>query len=260
MIGRRTFLGGVAAGGLCLCHGTASGQWPGSGTTYRANVKVPVGGCNLDRSGAVEFLRRYRVSKDLSDFDQDQTDAEFEVLEYLETCAIAAGEWFGVEPDFGYYQDAKGLNAFATPARMFGGREPDGSVLFGKGLLTRYLTRSNGSKTAIAVIVAHEYAHILQFKRARNGVCPEVELEADFLAGWMLGRESGVTRRGGNASSNPSAARQTLFEVGDFLFNAPGHHGTPDQRSEQVMAGYRMGRQEASLGEAWTSAIASMRA
>ena len=60
---------------------------------------------------------------------------------------------------------------------------------------------------------------------------PQMEIVADFLAGWYMARR---------ASAYPTDAIQgmrSLYRKGDYLFNNPQHHGTPSQRAAAFVAG-----------------------
>jgi hypothetical protein len=62
-----------------------------------------------------------------------------------------------------------------------------------------------------------------------------VELHADFLAGWLLGREGLLTTK-----SFQGFAR-FLFSLGDTFFGTALHHGTPRQRLNAMAAGWVFG-------------------
>ena len=91
---------------------------------------------------------------------------------------------------------------------------------------------------ALAAVVAHEFAHAHQrltgsFERLNDddpthfGQTPIrlLELHADFLAGFYMGRQSGFNER---AMLDVTTA---IAELGDTDFNNAMHHGQPSERA-----------------------------
>src|SRR5262249_19049241 len=157
MMDRRKLLGtiGAMAAGCCLCGG-------------RAHSRPRLIGC---------FSADGRLTRD--DIDQwtqhdpdPNVDSEFDVR----------GSDFGfpVDPAAAFYPDGNEPNAFATTVVWQRGR-PDGTVVFGSGIARR-LTARRG-RYASTIVVAHEMAHILQFKRGFSEPGVRLETHADFMAG-----------------------------------------------------------------------------
>ena len=105
-------------------------------------------------------------------------------------------------------------------------------------------TPSNGSGVAIgdfglAEVVAHEYGHNVQheldLEDTEGGSVKPVELQADCLAGlWANSAyELGLLEPG-----DLEEALSTTLAVGDFEFDDPQHHGTPEERRTAWLAGY----------------------
>ena len=144
---------------------------------------------------------------------------------------------FNVSPNLLIFDDRGSSNAFALPVG------PTGTVCFGIGLIRDELWRRG--EHALAGIMAHEFAHILQFQHG----CPlggrDRELHADFLAGYYLSRKGYFTR------TNIFAFAQSLFEKGDYW--DPSHHGTPDERVAAMMEGFKYGGQ--ALPSAYSSGM-----
>jgi hypothetical protein len=84
---------------------------------------------------------------------------------------------------------------------------------------------------AVAGIMAHEFAHILQFDKESELSGKARELHADFMAGYYLGKKSYF------APTNVRAFAVSLFEKGDYAFRSPSHHGTPQERVNAMVAG-----------------------
>lgn len=145
------------------------------------------------------------------------------------------GDQLGVYPGFMYFNDSGQPNAYATQERLLPTAE-DGTILFGTTLIMQEMQM--GVQTvggAMALIHAHEIGHIAQFKYGYNASTKTKELQADAIAGGVLAK-----RMGEIVLNNPSKlallrgelmhASQSLFSKGDYLFNHPSHHGTPQQR------------------------------
>lgn len=128
-----------------------------------------------------------------------------------------------------YLDDCMQKNAFADPQTR--------TIYFGVRLISDLLTRL--AELPVAFVLAHEYAHHLQFL---NGwydfgapTVREPELTADVLGGFYLLLAKSF--------ADPFQFQATLaaaFETGDYAFNDPTHHGTPLQRAAAVVAGGRI--------------------
>ncbi|MCR9261496.1 MAG: hypothetical protein NXH95_17390 [Pseudomonadaceae bacterium] len=134
---------------------------------------------------------------------------------------------------YGYFlRDDNAPNAFAS-SKSINRNGPHGTILFGIRLLTEEFERDGGAGFAIPGIFAHEFAHIFQFSSGFQAPTPIMELHADFLAGWYLARRSQIP----GIWTDVRPALQSFFEKGDYAFNDPSHHGTPNQRLAAVQAG-----------------------
>lgn len=149
---------------------------------------------------------------------------------------------YRVNPGFYVYNDRGRPNAAATLKRV--NRNTDGTVLFGRTLLVKELYRGRYADIAVAGIMAHEFAHILQLRRGAGRTrVMYLELHADCMAGWYLERS-----RRGRLNIQPFA--RSLYEKGDFHYWSRSHHGTPRQRMTAMIAGYKAG--ELDLDQAYT--------
>jgi predicted metalloprotease len=93
----------------------------------------------------------------------------------------------------------------------------------------------------VAYVVAHEYGHNLQtelglFRIARTNSSEPFELQADCLAG-AWGRS--VYAEGHLGDADIAEAVDTAEAVGDFDFTSANHHGTPEQRADAWLTGFR---------------------
>jgi len=96
----------------------------------------------------------------------------------------------------------------------------------------------------LAYLVAHEYAHNVQFELGfyelqdpRDGV-KAFELQADCMAG-LWG--NAVYRAGRYDEQDVQEAISTAQAVGDFDFGNAQHHGTPEERRTAWLAGFQSG-------------------
>jgi hypothetical protein len=219
----------------------------------------PRRGCMLSRTEVARYMqtaseqRVYETGREpmvLSSGDRD-----FD-LALAQTLSMISHE-LDVLPGFAYYDDYEGANAYATEAVRL--KNADGTVLFGKRLLKKLLALRENPDVAVAAVCAHEFAHILQYKRKLDRglgdgpkVGKRVELQADYFAGFFAGI------RKLERPDFPSAAfALTQYNAGDDMINDPDHHGTNDERGAAVSQGFEAAyRQRLSLGDAVDASIA----
>jgi hypothetical protein len=146
---------------------------------------------------------------------------------------------FSVLPGFAFLDDAKGPNAYASTSKALG--RTDGSVLFGLRLLRNTLRQPEHPDVHIAAICAHEFGHICQYKhnviarlKAGSTTVKRVELHADYLAGAFAGLRK--LRRGSFPAAVVALAQ---YNVGDHQTSNPQHHGTPAERGQAVVEGFK---------------------
>lgn len=100
---------------------------------------------------------------------------------------------------------------------------------------------------SVAYVMAHEYAHNLQ---SELGLVPspqqpqevypvyKTELHADCWAGvWA----NSAYYKGILEPGDVEEGQQSALLFGDYAFTEPGHHGTPQQRTEAFLSGYNSG-------------------
>ena len=157
----------------------------------------------------------------------------------LELTHIA--ESFNILPGFGFYDDSDGLNAFALDETLI--PHTKGTVIFGQQLLTEELASRDWGGLAIAGIIAHEFGHIYQYQSQFFDLLTQgqdtdrlLELHADYLAGYYLG-----LKRLRSGEIDIKAFLDSLYLKGDTDFNSPDHHGTPTEREQVMLEGYKMG-------------------
>lgn len=150
---------------------------------------------------------------------------------------------FDVLPGFAYYDDYDGKNAYATPVVRL--NRGDGTVLFGQGMLAELRAGQDHPEIGVTAVCAHEFGHILQYKHGLidplmvgQRTVRRVELQADFFAGYF-----GAIRKQERPSFPAAVIAQTQHGYGDYHVDNEGHHGTPEERSAAVVAGFRAGRE-----------------
>jgi len=104
---------------------------------------------------------------------------------------------------------------------------PIGVILFGRNLATSIILNTL-SGAPVAGSLAHEWAHQLQFRngwmRPTDSTQRTTELGADAFSGLYMGWVKGF------GTPTLQAYFSTLASFGDYAFNSPTHHGTPDER------------------------------
>lgn len=113
-------------------------------------------------------------------------------------------------------------NAYATP---------DGKILFGYYMF--YYTVQYQGELPVAGILAHEWGHRTQYTMGwKDYYKPNhMELEADAFSGYYMALAKQY------AWSNIQSYYQSIYASGDYNFNSPTHHGTPDQRLKAAYLG-----------------------
>jgi len=170
-------------------------------------------------------------------------------------------------PLVGIYDDNDGKNAVAisniwmptTDAFWANYSRPNetkrNTILFGENMLWElaYPTTGDNLNTAeIFAVLAHEFAHHTQYlleqnpkseieeeivRNLRSARTPQIELMADAISGWVFG----ITEVRGNAKRSKKTLLRTLermYNLGDYDFNSPNHHGTPKERVSAFSFGY----------------------
>lgn len=122
---------------------------------------------------------------------------------------------------------------------------PDGYILFGRNMVYDVILSTN-SEIPVAGVLAHEFAHQIQFAYGwQNNYEPTVrrtELEADAFSGFYLAMVKA------SAGAEIGTYFDTLFNIGDYQFNNAGHHGTPTERRAAGIYGLEVAFQSMSTG------------
>jgi hypothetical protein len=184
-------------------------------------------------------------------FDSISLSSGNKALDYALAQTLARiTDAFQVLPGFVFYRDRNDANSFATPRRRF--PRTDGTILFGTRFLHQLLSRHDNPEIALTSICAHEFAHILQFKRGLLASLLEgqpttrrCELHADFFAGYFAGM------RKKEKPEYPAAVFAVTLSSLTTGANYRHHHGTPQQRAAAIMRGFEASyRERRSLDDA----------
>jgi hypothetical protein len=136
---------------------------------------------------------------------------------------------YQVQPRGFYYLDGATPNAMAT-SQVVTPYGPDGTVVFGMTLLQQEF-QADPEGRVVRAIMAHEFAHLVQFKRGLTTPGKRPELQADYMAGWYSFSQQ-------VSMDQLEPILMSFFQKGDYAFNSPHHHGTPGERIAAVRAGY----------------------
>lgn len=240
----------VLGGALTLLWGTGCGCGVRAAQPRRGCVLHEEEARLLLRGGVQELgFRGGAARRPEEDVRRRSGDRDFDAA--LARTLSRMVDVFGVLPGFAYTLEPAEANAWAMSRAVL--ENPDGTILFGLRLLRELMSRPEHPEVAVAAICAHEFGHILQFRR---GLIPlltrgqasnrRVELQADFFAGYF----AGVRRR--ERPEFPAAVfAVTQHGSGDFASDHPDHHGTPDERAAAVVRGFEVAfRERRPLSEA----------
>lgn len=176
----------------CLCGSFIANTAPATPLLAR--------GCFLTNDGFNEYRSQhqpvYAVTDTLVGSRSSPSTGNAEIDRQLDRAIKVAADILQVNPTFTFYDpdrlrgenELKGMNAFAWPIGIVPGTK--GLVGFG---ITRFRSELYGyddTGTTVMSIIAHEFGHIIQFNRnywndVKGLLC---EINADFLAGYYLGR------------------------------------------------------------------------
>lgn len=146
--------------------------------------------------------------------------------------AAVLGGMFGVTPNLYTLEDSQAANAYADCK--------NNRVMLGLRLLKEELWTMSQGGVAVAGILAHEFAHIYQCAQGSSLSGKYRELQADWLAGWYLGKTSALM------GTDVSSFAVSLWKKGDYNFRDPNHHGTPKERVAAMVDGFRSSTGSAS--------------
>lgn len=231
MLGRRAVLG-LAVGTLAV-----------AACPPAARAAYWMRGCCLRQSMvSLGIAPRGLVAADSGAEDLVETSGDPTLDKYLGRALVRIATTFEVDPGFGFFDDSQAENAYATPETRITGTV--GTVLMGSNLFQRVMSSFNDAGVAVLAVCAHEFGHIYQFGSgwdktlgAMDRTAKPVELHADFMAGYFL-----ASRKADLPDLNLQGAGRLIDSLGDTAYNAPDHHGTPEERVGAIEGGYNFGR------------------
>ena len=226
-----------------ICASGASAQiWPGQSPETQGDS--PFKSSSTENQSDVEYagcqgLDIYNFSGGNDTFAQGliNTSGDRRLDQTLQQEKNYLDRAFLVSPSFAYLTGPKSGGAFAT-SKNYITPQASGTVMLGLDLMK---ADWQGTGSAIAGIMGHEWAHICQFtylgSAIRNSRVYQRELQADFLAAWYL------VNRGMDSGNvfDLMEFRNSLYAKGDFDFHNPDHHGTPMQRWDALLRGAQFG-------------------
>ena len=232
----------VCSGGLVLLFGSAIATC----CPRHASAQNAILGCSIPEDEADSFFDRATESRLFATGNEPMIpksgDRNFDLA--LAQTLAKISRVLEASPGFAYYDDYDGQNAYATPAVRLNGA--DGTVLFGQGFLGRLRSGPESPDVAVAAVCAHEFGHILQYKRGLDRIVgagqptvKRVELQADFFAGYFAG-----IRKLEKPSFPAAVFAMTQHAMGDNMINHPNHHGTPQQRAAAIVRGFEVAKTE----------------
>ncbi len=114
---------------------------------------------------------------------------------------------------------------------------PDLDLVIADKILLNDVSKLNYGNERVKAILAHEFAHAVQFHAGLQNIWTggkKIELHADFLAGYYMGRNGLI------AKGKLTTFSQEFYERGDYEFYHEDHHGTPEERRCAFLEGYRV--------------------
>ena len=163
---------------------------------------------------------------------------------YLNRDVNVLRNFFQVNPSVYYFIDSPDAPNAMALSTVEDPNYSDGTIVLGQNLIISEFQLSQ-SGTTIPFILAHEFAHIVDFLSGSTSCCETKvsELFADFLSGSFLYYRSVLTY------TDVQAAMYSFYSKGDFGFNDPDHHGTPQERLQAFISGYNWLRIESMKGK-----------
>ncbi len=136
--------------------------------------------------------------------------------------------WAGIPANVHPWNDCGGPNAVSLPSA---------DILYGVNLFQKSVAEYGGDAAPISGVLAHEWGHQVQFDNgwfmSSEATSRSIELEADAFSGYYmaLGESFSWTSIDDYFSA--------IASLGDFNFNDPNHHGTPEERLAAAQLGFQ---------------------
>ncbi len=141
--------------------------------------------------------------------------------------------WSGIPADVHYWNDCQSPNSVSLPS---------GDVLYGVNLFQQLVSAYGGDAAPISGVLAHEWAHQIQFGygwfTSNEPTARPIELEADAFSGYYMALGESY------AWTSVDDYFSALASLGDYNFNDPSHHGTPQERLAAAQLGFQTAIQQ----------------
>lgn len=199
---------------------------------YDPNAKESDDSC-LSMTGCLGFNGGYTNSGRLTNtfdnlvYDQKMTEEIAIQSQFFDCCP--ANFSVLVEPS------PENKNAYANS---------NGQILFGYHMF--YHTIARYGELAVAGVLAHEWGHLVEYRFNWNQEQPFMELEADAWSGFYM------ALRKQYAWSQIEGYFRNVYATGDYNFNSPTHHGTPNERINSAYLGVLLAIEILQSGEPLT--------
>jgi hypothetical protein len=239
MFSRREFL---AVSGAAIAQMTLPVRAENYGPASGCHLTGPVAGLGIGSESVVPTLQ--------ADQKLITSSGRADIDHYLGLALLRLSNEFNVYPGFGFFDEGRTENAFATPETQIGGTH--GTVIFGLHLFRDAMHEYRDRGVAVIAVCAHEFGHIYQYfngyfdkltkQQYPNQTVPPVklaELHADYLAGYFL-----AGRKAAYPWLDLQGAGALFDSFGDNDFTNPQHHGTATQRVRSIEEGFKYGRSE----------------
>jgi len=145
--------------------------------------------------------------------------------------------WDGIPANVHPWNDCNGPNALSLPSS---------DILYGVNLFQQLVQAYGGDAAPISGVLAHEWGHQIQFDNgwftSSEPTSRPIELEADAFSGFYMAL--GESYSWGSIDNYFSA----VASFGDYDFNDPNHHGTPQERLAAAQLGFQTALQVIQAG------------
>jgi hypothetical protein len=239
-------LSGVTAGTMTIAVSLSSYEPASRSVTVNADVRVDIGLTKSPPNKGPAFIGCYAAGASYNQIGCGITntlvgDPSIDAA-FMSEISYQASFWGGVPATVYPFNECspQSKNAMSFPG---------GIIVFGQYLAYDLLSQYwNG--LPISGVLAHEWAHQVQFNNGwqnrGTGTARPTELEADAFSGFYMGL---AKQFAWNQIDSYFAA---VAGLGDYNFNHPQHHGTPQERLAAARLGFDTAINSLQTGRRYT--------